>query len=103
MLIARTLDRKNPRLFYWSLMDYGTYLKQTLGNLSRASKTYSKQSKFHGSLRQVRGQVLRLLAAKPMSKKSLLDELNDSRTEAVIHVLEAEGMVRKAGKRYELP
>lgn len=31
-LITETLDLKNPRVWYWALMDYGAYLKKTLPN-----------------------------------------------------------------------
>jgi A/G-specific adenine glycosylase len=59
--ITATLDTSNPRKWYSALMDYGSYLKQHIDNPSKKSKTYVKQSKFEGSLRQVRGQVLKLL------------------------------------------
>ncbi|MBC7188044.1 MAG: A/G-specific adenine glycosylase [Calditrichaeota bacterium] len=62
-LVAATLERTNPRLWYSALMDYGVMLKKTTGNLSRRSASYRPQSRFAGSDRQVRGQVLRLLLA----------------------------------------
>lgn len=60
-LIAEAQDAKNPREWYWALMDYGTFLKKEFGNASRRSRHYTKQSKFEGSLRQLRGHILRLL------------------------------------------
>jgi A/G-specific adenine glycosylase len=102
-LLAETLDRENPRVFYWSLMDYGGYLKRAIGNLSRASRAYAKQTKFAGSLRQVRGHALRLLAVGPMERERLLERLADSRAEAVLRDLEGEGMIRRTGQTYELP
>ncbi|MDR0558499.1 MAG: A/G-specific adenine glycosylase [Treponema sp.] len=54
--------RKNPRLWYWALMDYGTNLKKLHVNPNRRSAHYAKQSKFEGSLRQIRGGVVRALA-----------------------------------------
>lgn len=51
----------NYRNWYWALMDYGVYLKQTVGNSARASKTYVRQAPFEGSRRQVRGAVIRVL------------------------------------------
>lgn len=56
--IQKTLDMKNPREWYWALMDYGSYLKSSAKNPSRKSKHYSKQSKFEGSTRQTRGKIL---------------------------------------------
>ena len=52
-LVEQTIDSEHPREFYWALMDYGTYLKSLVGNLNRASKYYTKQSKFEGSRRQL--------------------------------------------------
>ncbi len=50
-----------PRAWYYALLDYGSYLKKTVPNPSRRSKTYTKQSKFEGSHRQKRAEVVRLL------------------------------------------
>ncbi|MCR4438437.1 MAG: A/G-specific adenine glycosylase [bacterium] len=62
-LVAATLERGNPRLWYSALMDYGVMLKKRAGNLARRSASYRPQSGFAGSDRQVRGQMLRLLLA----------------------------------------
>lgn len=48
-LINATINHDNPRQWYAALMDYGAHLKMTVGNLTRQSKTYAKQSKFEGS------------------------------------------------------
>lgn len=61
--VEQTLDRINPREWYYALMDYGTYLAKTIENPNRKSKHYTKQSKFHGSIRQVRGHILKLLVS----------------------------------------
>lgn len=60
-LISASLDRSNPRQWYWALMDYGSHLKQVLPNPNRRSRAYAKQSTFNGSLRQTRGQILKIL------------------------------------------
>lgn len=101
--VTKTLDRQNPRVFYWSLMDYGSYLKQTVGNMSQASKAYVKQSKFAGSVRQIRGQVLRVLAAGALTEAALLDELRDDRAAVILAGLASEGLIRKVNDRYRLP
>jgi len=95
-LVEQTLDREQPREFYWALMDYGSHLKATVGNLNKASKHYTKQSKFHGSRRQVRGQVIRLLGAKHHSLAELQAAIADGRLAAVLHELEQEGLVRQS-------
>lgn len=60
-LIEATLDRENPRQWYYALMDYGVMLKKKMGNPSRRSKHHTQQSKFEGSDRQIRGAIVRLL------------------------------------------
>lgn len=70
-LLEVSLDQKNPRAWYSALMDYGTYLKQVLPNPSRRSKQYVKQSKFEGSLRQVRGGILKIATKGPISQSKL--------------------------------
>ena len=60
-LIAQTLDQKSPRHWYCALMDYGVMLKEKYPNPSRKSAHYIKQPSFHGSRRQVRGEILKLL------------------------------------------
>jgi A/G-specific adenine glycosylase len=96
-MLTETLDRENPREFYWALMDYGTHLKQTVGNASRASKTYAKQSQFEGSRRQLRGAVVRELLAHPRSFAQMAATLSDSRLEQVLADLAKEGLIRQDG------
>jgi A/G-specific adenine glycosylase len=91
-----------PREFYWAMMDYGSYLKKTVGNIARASKHYTKQSKFHGSKRQVRGQVLRLLVEKPLTLTALKKRIDDERLEEVVAALESEGFITKKGRAFRL-
>lgn len=52
---------QDPRQWHWALMDYGTHLKRTGVRNNSRSKHYAKQSKFEGSLRQLRGAILREL------------------------------------------
>lgn len=64
-------DGRN-RQWQWALMDYGAYLKKAYPNPSRRSKHYVKQSKFEGSLRQVRGVFLKAVTEKKkISKENL--------------------------------
>ena len=64
-LIAQSVDQLNPRQWYYALMDYGVMLKKTHQNPSRKSKHHTTQSPFEGSIRQVRGAVLRVMLANP--------------------------------------
>jgi A/G-specific adenine glycosylase len=92
-LINATVDIEHPREFYWALMDYGSYLKQAVGNLSKNSSTYTRQSKFEGSRRQVRGQILRQLAHGRQTRQQLSAHIHDERLNDVIEDLINEGMV----------
>jgi A/G-specific adenine glycosylase len=96
-LIEKTLDKKNPREWYYALMDYGTHLKKTLGNNINKSKHYKKQSKFAGSNRELRSHILKLILEKPRTKASLL-KLLDKPAEAItknLLALEREGLIKR--------
>jgi A/G-specific adenine glycosylase len=60
-LIEETLDRRDPRRWYYALMDYGVFLKERIPNPNRRSSAYRRQAPFEGSRRQLRGRILREL------------------------------------------
>jgi A/G-specific adenine glycosylase len=66
-LVKKTINQENPRQWYWALMDYGSFLGRTLNikgkkyNPNVQSKHYNKQSKFEGSDREIRSNILRVL------------------------------------------
>jgi A/G-specific adenine glycosylase len=62
-ILESVLDRKNPRKWYWALMDYGAALKKITANPSRRSAHYTRQSPFQGSFRQTRGLLIRSLVS----------------------------------------
>lgn len=101
-LVSETLDREHPREWYWALMDYGAYLKQTASNPARRSQTYSQQSPFQGSWRQVRGHVIRLLGARPYSASELQQQIADDRLPSVLDELLAEKLIRRDDLSYHL-
>lgn len=92
---------ESPREWYWALMDYGTILKQSIGNPNIRSAAYAKQSTFQGSKRQLRGAILRAVAdgSKTLTE---LESLDDERIPGVVTDLVREGLVRKLGGRYLL-
>lgn len=101
-LVAETLDKEHPREWYWALMDYGAYLKRTVGNLNHRSKTYARQSTFEGSRRQIRGQVLRLLGTGQLTAAELAEQISDIRLSEVLDDLAKEQLVQLRGKKYSL-
>jgi A/G-specific adenine glycosylase len=105
-IIERTLDKENSREWNWALMDYGSYLKETVGNLNKKSKTYQKQSNFKTSNRYVRGAILRELAKQPLAKTFLLKRLSQiekQRVEPQLDALLSEGLLKKEKNLYLLP
>ncbi|MCA1790221.1 MAG: hypothetical protein LC667_10285 [Thioalkalivibrio sp.] len=64
-LVEATLDRADPRTWYYSLMDYGSALKREGNNPSRRSRHHSRQSPFEGSKRQLRSRALRAILDSP--------------------------------------
>jgi A/G-specific adenine glycosylase len=101
-IVRQACDLEHPREWYWALMDYGTYLKQTLGNNISQSKHYARQSKFEGSRRQVRGRVLKMLTRGPVMISELLEAEPDERTPSVIADLQREGFVEENGDQLRL-
>ena len=51
----------DPRTWYYALLDYGAWLKRTVPNPSRRSASHVRQSKFEGSHRQKRAELVRIL------------------------------------------
>jgi len=100
-LVARSVP-DNARQWYWALMDYGSYLKQTVGNLSALSKHYAKQSTFVGSRRALRGQVLRVLSKRASTGAALAKLITDDRLEAVLADLLSEQLISRYGAYYQL-
>ena len=60
-LLSKVGAGEDPREWHCALMDYGAYLKHSGVRNNSRSAHYTKQSKFEGSLRQVRGTILREL------------------------------------------
>ncbi len=99
-IIKRTMRKTNPRQWYWALMDYGTYLKSIGIKNNAQSAHYTKQTVFKGSLREVRGAVLKTLVGGSLPEAKLLAKV--PRAHEVLPTLIAEGLVHKRGKSYAL-
>ncbi len=103
--VEKMLDRKHPRRWYSALMDYGTWLKREHGNASRRSRHYTRQLPFAGSVRQVRGAIIRELTQhRHLSTRSLPTRLGfpAGRVRPAVRQLVDEGMVRQQGQYISL-
>ena len=98
--IERSIDDKNPREWYWALMDYGAAMKYV--NPNRCSAHYKKQLPFAGSDRELRGKIMYSTLSQKrsrMSAKELLKALAIPR-ERFIDIIEnliREGFIVKSG------
>lgn len=97
--VEKTLDRKNPREWYYALMDYGVMLKKKHKPLNKKSVHYQKQTPFEGSDRQIRGAIVQVLTEEPRTESELL-KINASDPERVKRILcqlKKEGFIKKEG------
>ena len=102
-LVEQTLDRDNPREWYWALMDYGAFLKKTVGGRLSSSSHYVKQTPLKGSAREMRGRILRALITGKQDEQLLRETvLWDERFEPALAALSREGLIEKTGGYFRL-
>lgn len=101
-LVKLTLPDTDMRHWYYALMDYGAHLKSTVGNVSARSKSYTKQSAFIGSRRQIRGQILKLLQKGPITLPQLTVHIDDERTVSIVDELMSEKLIHANNGKYFL-
>lgn len=96
-LVAASVDKENPREWYYALMDYGVYLKKRYQNPSRKSVHHNKQSKFQGSDRQIRGMIIKMLTTEysELSREDIIKKVQREagRVGRILDELIVEGMV----------
>lgn len=104
-ILKATLDRHNPRIWYYALMDYGAQLKKVTLNPSQRSAHYSRQAPFKGSLREARGYIVRMLAEKgPASLDNLAEctTIEYDRLQAALESLAKEELVAETSGLYRI-
>ncbi len=102
-LVEKTADRKDPRSWYYALMDYGAVLKKEVTNPNRRSRHYALQSPFEGSRRQLRAGLLRKVLQNPGSTAAYLARLCSIKTASareILHELADEGFLVMDKGRY---
>jgi A/G-specific adenine glycosylase len=105
-LVAAALDKRSPREWYYALMDYGAALARRVPNPNRRSRSWTRQGRFEGSDRQIRGEVLRrLLDGGPAAPAAFAARIAKSlgtealRVRRLLADLEREGFVQRDGRR----
>jgi A/G-specific adenine glycosylase len=97
-LVEATLDRGNPREWYYALFDYGTILKRQRKLIPRTGQ--HTKSEFRGSNREMRGHIIRLLLSREsIAKRELASLLNENgeRVSQIITDLHDEGLIEVDG------
>ena len=95
-LVSQTVDLLNPREWYYALMDYGVMLKRQLKISNKKSVHYTRQSRFEGSDRQIRGAIIRELTQwGVLNFDDLIDILacDGKRAERIIANLSDDGLI----------
>jgi A/G-specific adenine glycosylase len=93
-LVEATMDKESPREWFYALMDYGTFLKRAGAGRLTVSRHYKKQAPLKGSVREVRGEIIRRLAGGTMTRDMLQNGYEDDlRFEKALHGLIRDGLI----------
>jgi A/G-specific adenine glycosylase len=96
VLLETLLDRRDPRNWYYALMDYGVYLRTLVPNPNRRSAHYTRQAKFENSNRQIRGELLTVFTERGASTVEELHaslKFDASRIDSCVEALVKEGFI----------
>ena len=95
-LLEKTIDDEHPREFYWALMDYGTYLKKQGAGKIQQSRHYKKQPALKGSVREIRGQILKHLTGGDIREADMKQRVvYDERFDLALNGLLKDGLVMR--------
>jgi A/G-specific adenine glycosylase len=104
-ILKAALYKKDPRTWYYALMDYGASLKKLTSNPGRRSAHYVKQSPFIGSFRQARGKVIKTLVSvgsSSVEELKLTCGLNEEKLYRVLDKLVKESLVAEEKGIYRI-
>jgi len=104
-ILEAALYKKDPRTWYYALMDYGASLKKLTENPNRRSAHYVRQSPFIGSFRQARGKVIKTLATMGQSNAKeigIVCGLEKEKLYRVLERLEKESLVAEERGIYRI-
>lgn len=105
-LVEQTLDTQKPREWMYALMDYGSFLKSQGVSYNARVKNVKKQAAFRGSVREVRGYIMKALTAKTLLKSTdvhhLENQFDASRTDKALQGLVKDGLIEKYKAGYRI-
>jgi A/G-specific adenine glycosylase len=102
-LVEKTIDGKNPREWYFAVVDYGSHLGKTRRGMNARSAHYTRQKPFEGSMRQWRSRILkRVLRKGKTDQADLVRNLNMPQDLAgkMLDALSREGILKKTRKSF---
>ena len=105
-VVTQTLYKKNPRIWYLALMDYGNMLKKEKKISNVHSKHFAKQSRFEGSDRQLRGKILTLLVKNKKIRFTHLHTIfheDKKRIQMIVNILLKEQLIAVDKDFLQLP
>jgi A/G-specific adenine glycosylase len=104
-VLTQVLPKGRAREWYSALMDYGAHLKRSGISHNAKSSGYAKQTPLKGSLREVRGAVLKTLShglASRTTLQTLFDSTRRGQVRTALTALENEGFITKNRTYYAL-
>ncbi|MGV9001419.1 MAG: A/G-specific adenine glycosylase [Candidatus Saccharimonadaceae bacterium] len=102
-VVEQTIDMEHPREWYWAIMDYGSYLKRQGAGQNDKSRHYKRQPALKGSMREVRGQIVRELTIQDMELKELRRAVQaDERFAKALESLSSDGLIKETDGRLHL-
>jgi A/G-specific adenine glycosylase len=106
-LVEQTMDKENPRDWFYALMDYGAFLAagsagKPGARASQRSSRYRRQAAFEGSIRQLRGRVLSVLIARLQATRAQIEKEigSEERLPEALSQLVKEGFLKLERGRY---
>jgi A/G-specific adenine glycosylase len=110
-VVERTISLDRPREWFYALMDYGVLLKRHVPGINKRSRHYARQGPYHGSLRQARASVLKLVTRSgTISKRAIAAALaaegltvDSERLDRVLGDLCSEGFMVCERSVYSVP
>lgn len=100
-LIAMSVEQiRSPRIWYAALMDYGSNLKRSGVRINQKSTRYVPQKRFNGSLREVRGAIIRALVSN--TSLAAVRRVFPERFDRARNGLAQDGLICRSGRGWRL-